>query len=227
MTATACGRGLAALAAGCFLGPDLGLAQGGAGADGRSLVSLGSSAGTREVPLELRPRDPSSPVVAFEVGFRTTESPDAGELHDAFSVTLFRSGVPGATVLVVTDVFGMLSLPAVPGGLAIPPGALTITSVAPRLDPLPGETVGVAYELTLALPPVYRDRELGLMVSFFDNGDALPSVGYVRATVVPEASATALSLGGVAMMAMTAWATRERGRRPGLGRTRDVEGRTR
>lgn len=161
--------------------------------DGRAWVSFGGADGTRTVAFPWEGGGAGLTEVSFEMGFRTSEQMDPGLLHDSFSVTLYRAGMAGSTTLAVADVFGLLTLPTVPGSLGIPPGALTLTSVTPRREPVAGETVAFAYEMKVSLPAVYRGRELGLEVSFFDNGDGAASLGYLRASVVPEPGVAMIS----------------------------------
>ncbi len=184
--------------AGGALGP-VALAQ----TSGRTQIEFSSAGGTRAVQVELQPEGVGGDRLSLELGFRSAEFPSAGELHDSLSVTLYRVEAPGSTTLAVSDVFGLLALPTSPGSLAIPAGALTITSVLPRMDAVPGETMAIAYEIQVNLPSVYRDRPLGLSISFFDNGDGLGSVGYVRAAVVPEMGTIGLlGLGLVVLVGM-------------------------
>jgi len=169
----------------------------------RTQIEFSSADGTRSVLVELLPEGVGGDRVSLELGFRSAEFPSAGDLHDSLSVTLYRVEAPGSTTLAVSDVFGLLALPTSPGSLAIPAGALTITSVLPRLESVSGETMSIAYEIQVKLPAVYRDRSLGLAISFFENGDGLGSVGYVRATVVPEARMIGLLGVGIGLMAAT------------------------
>ena len=184
----------------------------------RTQIEFSSVDGTRAVQVDLRPEGVNGDRLSLELGFRSAEFPSAGELHDSLAVTLYRVEAPGSTTLAVSDVFGFLALPTSPGSLAIPAGALTITSVLPRMDAVPGETMAIAYEIQVNLPAVYRDRSLGLSISFFDNGDGLGSVGYARALVVPEMGTIGLLGVGLALVGV-AWrgGMGTRGARPSGG----------
>jgi hypothetical protein len=54
-----------------------------------------------------------------------------------------------------------------------------------------------AYTIGVALPPDLVGQNLRTTFSFFNNGDATPSVGY--ASVVPEPQSLALMLAGFAL----------------------------
>ena len=106
---------------------------------------------------------------------------------------------PSSTAVLLTmDPNGLVLAPPTPGGIVIPAGALTVTSI-PYFGSASDPVNRTAYSVLFDVPTEFGGLGGSFYFDFFDNGNASRSVGYLQNfAVVPEPSLGWLLLSGLA-----------------------------
>ena len=135
----------------------------------------------------------------YEIGFGTSEEPATGSLFDSLTISLAQPDGSQSAIIVTADVFGLTIAPISPGSVLAGGGNILVQPVSPNSTTLRDSPTMFAYSVSVSLPPALAGQDLRSTFSFFNNGDAAPSVGH--ASVVPEPKASMLALTGCILMA--------------------------
>ncbi len=135
-----------------------------------------------------------APVVLFDFGFATDETPAPGVFLDSFTVTL-EDPSSGATIVVATvDASGVVWAPLTPGAIGIPDADILRGPIAPpAASPVLGR--GTGYTVRVPLPSQFAGATCNVDFDLFDNLDPRMSVGWysgVRLLAVPEPRVVAI-----------------------------------
>lgn len=171
---------------GLLLGALKGIAVGTLGAGAPIVLATGggsaliSTQQVLQIPLAM-----PLPLLRFDFGFATDETPVPNSFLDSFSLTL-QNNEPSQTVLFLTvDAFGVKWAPPNPGGLLLLPDSLLRHEI-PFPDLVTNLDHHFAYSLTLSLPPELAGKPATLYLDLFNNTNNLESLAFLdHLAVVP------------------------------------------
>lgn len=148
----------------------------------------------------------NSPAVMFEFGFLTSEVVAPDVFLDSFTVTL-QDAMLNTVVIVTADGSGVVWAPPSGGGVVVADSDVQrIIIPPPSLQPVGGQ--GVAFSVSLPLPPQFTGSAVTVFFDLFDNLDDAMSIGWYHdphISAVPEPS-----MAGVLILGLLAMGVRRR-----------------
>jgi hypothetical protein len=167
-------------------------------------LETGSGDALQTVSLQVSVPVPSvAPVLSFDVGFATAETPAPGVFLDALTFTLQRADQTQTAVLLTVDAFGLKLAPPSAGAFQVNSDAINATSIA-YFGSLSDPAERSAYHVTLDLPGEFAGAGQ-LLMDLFDNGDAKKSVGIVANVSIvsaPEPGVLGIVVAGGLLMCL-------------------------
>lgn len=136
--------------------------------------------------------------LSFAFGFTTAEQAGPGGFLDSFTISVADVNQPGVvSYFVVIDAQGAVVAPVTPGTVFVDPTSVSLTPIAFPAS-LPAFARSWAYRASLVMPAELADKQVNVFLDLFDNGDALPSLGWASdVVVIPEPSVALIGLVGL------------------------------
>ena len=136
------------------------------------------------------------PLLEFDFGFASAESPSPGAFLDSFTVSLQDLNQTSTAILFTEDPSGLVLAPASPGTLVLNPALMNLNAIAyPSLQPVvPNPT---AFHLSMPVPQEFVGNPVNVFFDLFNNQDALASqawVDNVQISTIPEPPVSMLLL---------------------------------
>ena len=136
------------------------------------------------------------PLLEFDFGFATAESPSPGGFLDSFTVSLQDLNQTFTAILFTDDPNGLVLAPATPGTLVLNSSLMNLNVIGyPSLQPVvPNQA---AFHFSMPVPQEFAGNPMNVYFDLFNNEDGLASqawVDNVQIATIPEPPVSLLLL---------------------------------